>query len=77
MAAAQNHDYHLVQPSIWPFIGALSAFIMFLGTAFWMHKHGLVTRVAIQGIASVPQFVRDPQPRGLCRARNALGDGPV
>lgn len=30
-AHAQHHDYHLVNPSPWPLIGATSAFIMALG----------------------------------------------
>ena len=34
---AKNHDYHLVDPSPWPFVGAVSAFIMAVGAVFWMH----------------------------------------
>jgi cytochrome c oxidase subunit 3 len=30
-AHAKNHDYHLVDPSPWPFVGSVSAFIMMLG----------------------------------------------
>jgi cytochrome c oxidase subunit 3 len=33
-----KHDYHLVDPSPWPFIGALGAFAMFIGAIFWMNK---------------------------------------
>jgi len=36
-AHAKNHDYHLVNPSPWPAIGSLSAFIMALGGIAWMH----------------------------------------
>ncbi len=32
-----QHDYHLVDPSPWPIIGAVGAFVMFAGAAFWMH----------------------------------------
>ncbi|MFZ1468857.1 MAG: cytochrome c oxidase subunit 3 [Paracoccaceae bacterium] len=32
MAHAKNHDYHILPPSIWPFLGALGAFIMLFGT---------------------------------------------
>ncbi|SEH70073.1 cytochrome c oxidase subunit 3 [Paracoccus alkenifer] len=38
MAHAKNHDYHILPPSIWPFIGAVGAFVMFVGGVFWMHK---------------------------------------
>ena len=31
MAHAKNHDYHVLPPSIWPFVGAISAFIMLTG----------------------------------------------
>ncbi|AWD21171.1 cytochrome c oxidase subunit 3 [Pseudogemmobacter blasticus] len=31
MAHAKNHDYHVLPPSIWPFLGALGAFIMLFG----------------------------------------------
>jgi cytochrome c oxidase subunit III len=36
-AHAKNHDYHLVNPSPWPFVGAMSAFIMAVGAVVWMH----------------------------------------
>ncbi len=31
MAHAKNHDYHIIPPSPWPFIGSVGAFIMALG----------------------------------------------
>ena len=39
MAEAQvkHHDYHLVDPSPWPVVGSVSAFIMALGAIGWMH----------------------------------------
>lgn len=36
-AHAKNHDYHLVDPSPWPAIGAVSAFILAVGAVMWMH----------------------------------------
>ncbi len=36
MAHEKNHDYHILPPSIWPFAGALSAFVMLFGAVFWM-----------------------------------------
>ena len=40
MAHAKNHDYHVLPPSIWPFVGAVSAFIMLTGGILWMHDMG-------------------------------------
>jgi len=37
MAHAKNHDYHILNPSIWPFIGSVAAFVMLLGAVLWMH----------------------------------------
>ena len=39
MAEAQtrHHDYHLVDPSPWPAVGAVSAFIAAFGGISWMH----------------------------------------
>jgi cytochrome c oxidase subunit 3 len=36
--AAPEHDYHLVNPSIWPLIGAISALCMAAGGIMWMHQ---------------------------------------
>jgi cytochrome c oxidase subunit III len=37
MAEAQsNHPYHLVEPSPWPAVGAVSAFLLALGLIVWM-----------------------------------------
>src|SRR6476661_7908522 len=36
-AQAKHHDYHLVDPSPWPAVGAVSAFIMAVGAISWMH----------------------------------------
>ncbi|MGL5735679.1 MAG: cytochrome c oxidase subunit 3, partial [Beijerinckiaceae bacterium] len=35
-AHAKNHDYHLVNPSPWPIIGATSALITAIGAIMWM-----------------------------------------
>ncbi len=31
-----NHDYHLVDPSPWPLVGSISAFVMAVGAVMWM-----------------------------------------
>src|SRR4029078_7453325 len=56
MARAQvkHHDYHLVDPSPWPIVGSISAFIMAVGAISWMdHMYGaapLVFGVATIGV---------------------------
>ena len=38
MAAIEvNHDYHMVEPSPWPFVGSVATLIMAIGGVFWMH----------------------------------------
>ena len=55
-AHAKNHDFHILPPSIWPFAGALSAFIMLYGTVIWLN-HGSSERgtpfVALIGLLGV------------------------
>ena len=36
MAHEKNHDYHILEPSILPFAGALGGFIMLFGAVLWM-----------------------------------------
>ena len=40
MAHEKNHDYHILQPSIWPFFGALSALTMLVGAVLASHHLG-------------------------------------
>ena len=35
-AHAKHHDYHLVDPSPWPVVGSISAFIMAVGAITWI-----------------------------------------
>ena len=49
-AHAKNHDYHLVAPQPWPFVGSLSAFVMAVGAVMWMkiaHASGSQGRPAL------------------------------
>ena len=41
MAQAEKvqHDYHLVDPSPWPAIGAVAAFLLAVGAILWMHRY--------------------------------------
>ena len=36
MAHEKNHDYHILNPSIWPFLGAVAGFAMLFGAVLWM-----------------------------------------
>jgi cytochrome c oxidase subunit 3 len=35
-AHAKNHDYHIIDPSPWPFLGGLAALVMAIGGIGWM-----------------------------------------
>jgi cytochrome c oxidase subunit 3 len=37
MAGNQKHPYHLVDPSPWPVIGSIAAFVLAMGAVFYMH----------------------------------------
>jgi len=36
--AKPDHDYHIIDPSPWPFIGSIGAFIMAIGGVAWMQQ---------------------------------------
>jgi len=38
MSSDAKHDYHLVDPSPWPVVGSVFAFLMMVGAVLWMHK---------------------------------------
>jgi cytochrome c oxidase subunit 3 len=50
-AHAGNHPYHLVKPSPWPIIGAISAFALALGGINYMHGGSLL--LIVPGILGV------------------------
>ncbi len=50
-AHAKNHDYHLVDPSPWPFVGSFFAFVLAVGAIMWMH--GSNPAAALIGFAGV------------------------
>lgn len=39
-AHAKKHDYHLVNPSPWPFVGSVSVFILAVGAILYFHGNG-------------------------------------
>ena len=44
-AHAKNHDYHLVDPSPWPIVGSLAAFVLAVGSVFYMHGSSPVVMI--------------------------------
>ena len=38
MSGDVKHDYHLVDPSPWPAVGSVFAFLMMVGAVLWMHE---------------------------------------
>ena len=51
MAHAKNHDYHILQPSILPFLGAVGGFVLLFGGVLWMK--GMTPLIAIAGAVIV------------------------
>jgi cytochrome c oxidase subunit 3 len=37
MAGRKQHDYHIIEPSPWPFIGAMGAITMLIGIVAWIN----------------------------------------
>ena len=53
MATKPQHDYHLVNPSPWPIIGAFAALTMAAGAVGWMHKLTFGPWVFFLGLTAV------------------------
>jgi cytochrome c oxidase subunit III len=51
-AHAKQHDYHLVDPSPWPIIGAVSAFLLAVGLIAWM-KHMFAGAPIVLGVGAL------------------------
>ena len=51
MAHARNHDYHILNPSIWPFAGAIGVFTLLSGTVLFMK--GITPFVMLAGVALI------------------------
>ena len=50
----KQHDYHLVDPSPWPAIGAVAAFVLAVGAIMWMKKmHPVAPFVFVAGALGV------------------------
>ena len=48
-----KHDFYLVDPSMWPLVGSISAFALTLGTVLWMHGLSAGVVVQLAGVAGV------------------------
>jgi cytochrome c oxidase subunit III len=53
MAGAKNHDYHILDPDIWPFVGAMSALVFTTGMVLFMHEMASAHLVLGLGIAGL------------------------
>ncbi|MGF1503389.1 MAG: cytochrome c oxidase subunit 3 [Paracoccaceae bacterium] len=51
MAHEKNHDYHIIEPSPWPVLGALGGLLLLTGAVLWMHD--VTSWVAIIGLLVV------------------------
>src|SRR5438105_2969818 len=54
--AKPHHDYHLVAPSPWPIVGAVSAFLMAAGLVLWMKGipiGGLKLGTYVMGVGAI------------------------
>ena len=45
MAHEKNHDYHILHPSIWPFLSALGAFILLVGCVLFFHDYTSIVMI--------------------------------
>ncbi|BBC72273.1 cytochrome B562 [Altererythrobacter sp. B11] len=53
MAGAKNHDYHILQPDIWPFVASVSAVTFTSGMVLFMHDMAGAHLVLGLGIAGL------------------------
>jgi cytochrome c oxidase subunit 3 len=53
MAGSKTHQYHIVNPSIWPLIGAISALAFFSGMVLWMHSNPGGAYVIVAGLIGI------------------------
>ncbi len=53
MSTHQKHDYHLVDPSPWPILGAFAALCMFTGLVLLLHGHQIGKILMPAGFCSI------------------------
>jgi cytochrome c oxidase subunit 3 len=59
MSGAQQHPYHLVEPSPWPAVGSAAGFVLAIGAVMFMHEHayGVYTLAAGFGLVLLTMFM--------------------
>ena len=72
--AKPDHDYHIIDPSPWPFLGSVGAFIMAIGGVAWMQqlKGGALPLFGIEPGQSLDLLHR-PGDRALHHVRLVVG----
>ena len=64
MAHEKNHDYHILDPSILPFLGAVGAFILLFGAVLWMQSVTIfVFLIGLALVLYVCLLYTSPSPR--------------
>ncbi len=53
MAGAKTHDFHILPPSIWPFVGSMATLGMASGAIMWMHEVAYGGWLFFAGLAGV------------------------
>lgn len=48
-AQQASHPYHLVEPSPWPIVGSVAAFVLTAGAVMWMHGHAFGSWTTLLG----------------------------
>ena len=66
-AHTKHHDYHLVDPSPWPAVGATSVFLMAFGGISWMHHMYAAAPLVASANAELSVSVFDPDTWALMR----------
>ena len=61
MAGNVNHEYHILEPDIWPFVGSFSALTFTSGMVLYMHEmasaHLVLERNAPQAGVHGPNYI--------------------
>ena len=53
MASGKTHDFHILPPSPWPLMGAISAMVMLGSSTFWWHGYSWGMWMAAVGLIGV------------------------
>ena len=53
MSGGHSHSYHLVEPSPWPAVGAMAAFVLAIGSIMFMHEMQFGGAIAIFGFLAI------------------------